>query len=320
MNAAGLILLGLMLLAALAPVALVYGAPGQTLAWFEALGRWKAGLKPDRTELADHRVHYVAGGQGPTLVLLHGFGAGHAGWLFAARHLTPHLRVIIPDLPGFGASSYHPQTDYGVDAQAQRLHQLVERLGLERFHLGGISLGGQIGAAYAARYPQKVRSLWLLAPSGVEGATRSELERRLLRGDNPLLVDTPIQFAELMELVLTKPSSLPTPILRHLARQAMRRHDANRRIFEQLMAQHTPLEERVRGLAIPTLIHWGAEDRVLHPSGADILGQRIADAEVRILPAIGHAPLAERPREVAQGYLRFLERRRQRELAGTGSG
>ena len=65
------------------------------------------------------------------------------------------------------------------------------------------------------------------------------------------------------------------------------------------------MEERIRGLAIPALVVWGAQDRVLHPGTAGILQMLLTRSEVIMMPGVGHLPMLEQPEKSALDYLRF---------------
>ncbi|MDN4481886.1 alpha/beta fold hydrolase, partial [Demequina sp. EGI L300058] len=111
---------------------------------------------------------YYEGGEGPTLVLLHGFAADKTIWLPLAEQLTPHFHVVIPDLPGWGESSRNPDAGYGVEAQAQRLQAFLAALNLQRYVLVGHSMGGAIAGVYAAEHPQGVAALALVDAYGLK--------------------------------------------------------------------------------------------------------------------------------------------------------
>ena len=89
------------------------------------------------------RYVYLEGGQGEPLLLLHGFGADKDNFVRAARFLTPHFHVIVPDQIGFGESAHPLQADYAPIAQSKRLHALMQALGIKNIHLGGSSMGGR---------------------------------------------------------------------------------------------------------------------------------------------------------------------------------
>lgn len=191
-------LLGLLILV----VASYFVFPGLILRLALRTERMTAGVTSQTLEAAGHQIVYLSGGTGEALVLLHGFGADKDNWTRVAKYLTPHFRVIAPDLPGFGESTRDRTAHYAINDQVERLHAFVTSLSLTGFHLGGNSMGGQLAGAYAARYPDQVQSLWLLAPGGVSSAQPSELAEHLKKGQKPLLVRTVEDFERLVAFAL----------------------------------------------------------------------------------------------------------------------
>ncbi len=250
------------------------------------------------------RYVYLEGGQGAPLLLLHGFGANKDNFTRVAKYLTPHFRVIIPDHAGFGESAKPPQADYGPRAQAERLRTFARALGVSKLHLGGNSMGGHIALTYAALYPNEVESLWLLSAAGVWSAPPSELRKRMTdTGENPLLVQDEDDFAQLVAMVTAKPLMIPRPFLDVVAQERIKNYALEERVFKQLAADS--VEERIRGLAVPTLIVWGQQDRVLHPGTAGILQMLLIKSEVVMMQGVGHVPMLEQPERSALDYLRF---------------
>jgi pimeloyl-ACP methyl ester carboxylesterase len=264
-----------------------------------------AGLERKEITLADGlRYVYLEGGRGAPLVLLHGFGANKDNFTRVARYLTPRYRVIVPDHVGFGESSKPPQADYAPRAQAERLRAFARALGVSKLHLGGNSMGGHIALTYAALYPKEVESLWLLNAAGVWSAPPSELRKRIKEsGENPMIVKNEDEFARLVSLVTARPLMIPRPFLDVVAQERIRNRELEQRIFKQLAADS--VEERIRGLAIPALIVWGQQDRVLHPGSAGILQMLLIRSEVVMMPGVGHLPMLEEPERSALDYLRF---------------
>ena len=159
------------------------------------LARRLLGLRQEEIEIAGTSIVYSIGGQGEPLLLLHGLGASRATFDATSATLIRHYRVLIPDLPGFGESGLAPDGDYGIDAQVEWVERFVESIGLSSFHLGGNSMGGWIAAAYAAKYSQRVKSLWLLAAAGTEEMLETEaVKARQESGDYLLLSRTIAEF------------------------------------------------------------------------------------------------------------------------------
>jgi len=251
-------------------------------------------------------LHYVylEGGRGEPLMLLHGFGADKDNFTRVARFLVPHYRVVIPDHIGFGESSHPADADYAPPAQAERLHALAAALGIVRVHLGGSSMGGHIAMTYAAAHPQEVASLWLLDPGGVWSAPPSELIKVIQQtGRNPLMARNEDEFAKVYEFAMSDPPWIPRAMLDVMARARITNFTLEEKIFAQIRDDR--LEERIKGLATPSLIVWGREDRAINVATAEVLHALLPRSQVLILDGIGHLPMLEVPRRSAEDYLRF---------------
>ena len=286
-------------------IGFVYLAPESATQLFLAIERKQAGLERKEIDLPDgsHYV-YLEGGQGEPLMLLHGFGANKDGFDRVAKYLTPKYRVIIPDHIGFAESSHPPGADYLPNAQAERLHILANSLGIKDIHLAGSSMGGQIALSYTAIYKTEVKSLWLLDTAGIWSAPESELRKTIEEtGQNPLLVRTEDEFAGLFPWVMAAPPFIPRPIMNVFAQERIRNYELEKRIFDQIAGDS--IEERVGGMATPTLIVWGDKDRTINVATAEVLHGLLPNSQVVIQPNIGHLPHLEAPERSANDYLRF---------------
>lgn len=267
--------------------------------------RRAAGLRTRIVIIDGLKIPYLDGGRGEPVVLIHGFGANKDHWPQLAKHLTHQYRVIAPDLPGFGEADRRMDLSYTVSAQIERLHEFITELRLDSFHIGGNSMGGLLAAVYAARYPQSVKSLWLLAPAGVATAQPSELMQMIGQGKNLLLVDNAEDFAALTDLCFFRPPYVPPAFQRLLAARAIADRPLQAKMFQDLFAEAVTLETTLHGVTIPTLILWGDHDRLLHVSGAEVLAAVLPKADKVIMKDMGHCPQLERPQETAEIYLRF---------------
>ncbi len=279
--------------------------PGVLLTLATQAERRAADFEQREVDIVGHRIAYLIGGEGDVLVLLHGFGADKDNWTRVAKYLTPHFHVIAPDLPGFGDSSREPKARYALDDQVDNVDAFVQALDLSAFHIGGNSMGGAIAGLYAARHPDMVKSVWLLAPGGVDTAEPSELDGLLGQGDNPLLIHTAADFERLLDFVFVEIPAIPDPIVGYLTEQAIAQRRFNEKIIQDFIANPASLESEAQKIQAPTLITWGDQDRLLHVSGAAILDALIPDSHVVIMKNIGHIPMIERPYESAQQFLRL---------------
>ncbi len=244
----------------------------------------------------------------PALVVVHGIGASKDHWPRLAALLADRVRVVAPDLPGFGESD--PGGDLSMGGQAETVAALLDALGLDRVHLAGSSMGGRVAAEIARRHPDRLRSLWLLAPAGAEGDQPSEMIEGLLAGRGiPLFARTPDEYARSVAFSMRQPPDIPRAALRVLAAESAATYDRTMAVFLQMSAEFATgptTEDLLAGLDLPTLISWGDQDRVLHPSGAATIAAGIPDATVHRLPEVGHLPMMEAAEESAEVFRAFL--------------
>lgn len=271
-----------------------------------ALERRRAGLALDTTSIPGAEMPYLEGGQGDTIVLIHGFGADKDNFMRTAAYLTRHYHVVIPDLPGFGDASRDLDGDYSITRQAANLRAFMYKLGLERVHLGGSSMGGFVAAEFAARYPELVASLWLLSPAGTAAGLNQDLERQYAEtGDLPWLIPTVESFDKLLRATTVRPYFLPHSTRRRLAIRGAADYPLHVRVMRELQNAQF-IEARFFRIETPALIVWGSGDRIHKPAGADALQAIMPNSRVIRMPGIGHLPMVEAPRRCARDYMAFL--------------
>lgn len=303
-------LLAAIVLILAAAAATLYFSPTALLATVQFVEQQMAGFSSRQVQVGDFNIHYYEGGpqDAPTVLLIHGFGADKDNWLQFSRDLTRNYHVIALDLPGFGDSSKNPDADYALNAQTERLAAFVKQLGLSQLNLVGNSMGGEIAALYAARYPQQVRSLALFANAGITSPKPSELQQILARGEpNPLLVSNAADFSRLMAFVFVTPPPMPESLKQHFAERSIANHDLNQKIFNQLIGNPVQLEAELSNIQAPTLLLWGDQDRLLDVSSIEVMKPLLKQPSVVIMQACGHAPMIERPEETLMHYQAFLD-------------
>lgn len=274
------------------------------------VSRFRAGLSSKHIGVDQIRWHYLQGnGERPTLLLLHGFGADTSCWLPIAPLLRPHLSLLIPDLPGFGESEPPEHLEFDIDTQAERLERFLTKLGVERCIVAGNSMGGYLAAALAAREPDRVRALWLLAPLGVRavrpGAVLSDIDAGNL---DQLQIESVNQFRQVVlpTMYSTHPD-LPGPLIRAMAHAAMTRKHETPRMLREARFESEPLESIATRIEVPVLLQWGEDDQVVNPAGINILQRAFGNATAALTTDCGHLPMLERPIESARLFIRFAE-------------
>ena len=169
MRSAPLLLVALA--AAVLSIGLVLAAAFPALAAVSA--RAPALIKVEETatiELGPGRIRYQrAGAPGNTMLFLHGFNNQLAAWDASWTEIAECGDAIRIDIPGYGGSTW-PTASYSIPDQAARVIAFLDTLQVSKVTLIGGSMGGSLAAWIAARYPDRVRALMLMAPSGYPGA------------------------------------------------------------------------------------------------------------------------------------------------------
>ena len=270
--------------------------------------RWQAGLGRHTIQVADHHWVYLEGGKGETILFVHGFGMEKDGWGLFPKAFSRSYRLILPDLPGFGENSRLESADYDVPSQVKRLNRFVESLGLDRFHLAGSSMGGYIAGFYASEYPEKVKSLALFNPAGVNSPVPSDMWRRHAeKGDIALLYRTKEGFEEILRLLFYRVPPVPGAFKTYFAELGASNFAFYGKVLRDLeQGGMYQLEPRLSRVEAKTLVVWGANDRILHVSGAEIFRKGLRSVKVVILDQCGHVPFFEKRPETVKIYKDFL--------------
>ncbi len=269
------------------------------------MDRTKAGFSKKSVQIGDHKIAYLEGGKGETIVLLHGFADAKDSWVRFARPLVKKYHVVIPDLPGFGDSSRIPSAVYDTGNQINRLSEFFEKLGVKPFHVVGNSLGGYLAGMYAAEYPSDVLSLCLMDTAGIANIESSDYEKSILQGVNPLIVETPEDYDRMLNFVFVTPPVIPGRIKKYLTEQSIKNREFNKKIFGEAYPG-SQLEARLPDIKARTLVLWGDTDRIFPAANVRVIKQGIPGAKVVVMKNCGHVPMSERPEEASDHYLTFL--------------
>lgn len=277
------------------------------------LGRNKAKVSEHLVQADDIRVSYLERqGDGPTVLLVHGFSANKDTWLSFIAKLPRDWHIVAPDLAGHGDSSNATDGNYQLTRQSERLYAFSQAINLPAHHIIGSSMGGGIAALYAAHYPHAVKTLALMDAAGIDGENSSDFMRSLEQGNNLLIATDKKSFEQRWQLVMNKPPFVPWPLRPAMVRLTLERADINRTIFAGMMATREYLSQQQLGellkerVTMPTLIMWGEKDRVLDVSAAHAFNDYLAQAELVIFPNIGHLPQIEIPKRSADRYTLFV--------------
>lgn len=282
-------------------------ASQSTLDSFYRIERTLSGVSEKSLQVGDHNWVYAEKGEGEVVLLLHGFAASKEVWMRMVADMPAGYRYIMPDLPGFGRSSYRADGNYDVPSQVPRLEAFVAQLGLTHFHLLGNSMGGNLALHYAAVYPQRVVTLGLFAPSGVTQPNPSPYTRAFLEhGDAKLIATSRADYMQIFNDAFVEPPYAPDFILNSLADVQVARRTEYLRMYQQFWQQRMPLEPMLPTIRMPALLLWGDQDKILDVSAAQVFKQGLPNVETVVWPNVGHAPMLEKTADSARLYAGFI--------------
>ncbi|WP_309752653.1 alpha/beta hydrolase [Novosphingobium sp.] len=237
---------------------------------------------------------------GPVLVLLHGSNASLHTWEPWVARLGAKYRIISLDQIGHGLTGPNPTDQYDGDAFVGTLDALMVKMGVSKFALAGNSMGGYVAWEYALAHGDKLTHLVLIDAAGPPEDPNKKLPIgfRIARtpGINKLaLVITPRSLFErsIHQSVSNQAIVTPASIDRYWE---LNRYPGNRAATGLRFASYAGrLRDvgRMGEIKVPTLILWGAEDKLIPVSGADWFAARIPGSVRIVYPGIGHIPMEE---------------------------
>ena len=151
----------------------------------------------------------------------------------------------------------------------------MDRLGIDRAHVAGNSMGGFVAATLALAHPERVRSLLLSDAVGVASPEPSEAEMQIRAGRNPFLLDDVADFPAFYAMTMARPPYVPGFVRAAIAADYVARRADYEEIFTDFFGVAT-LDDRLGEITAPTLVMWGEQDRLVHPSTARVWADGIA--------------------------------------------
>lgn len=268
-------------------------------------------------------VAVAEAGEGPVLVMLHGGGPGASGVSNYQQNLpslVQRFRVVLPDQPGFGGS-YRPTQD-DLDARSiteitvDALFQVLDAMGVGRFHLLGNSLGGAAAIAMAQSQPQRVSALVLMAPGGGWvpcGPTPTEGQKEMFRyfnGTGP----SEKKMASFVRTMVYDHQQFGEDVVRERYEASL--DPSHVEFYHRYNAAFgsrggmDPLWRDLHLITAPTLLLWGRDDRTITFDGAGMMLTQIRDVQLHVFGRCGHWVQLERRAEFERLVEDFLGDRR----------
>lgn len=257
-------------------------------------------LRPESIKVGHLDIHYLTGGEGEPLIVIHGGGDSGRAWLENAAELSKYYQIYLPDLPGFGRSKAVDE-DFDLSSYVTFVEDFSRSLGLGNFHLIGHSLGGGIALHYALTFPHKIRRL-VLVSSLCLGRDIAFWARVLsLPVFYRIAKKTVISVFKAIGWLVRK-SNCP---LGKLTPPSLLRMSVGKSVMTA-RGQTSVLANRLSELLMPTLLVWGANDNIVPVRHALLAAEQIPDCQVRVFQNSGHSVYRQRIHEFSDTLVRFL--------------
>jgi pimeloyl-ACP methyl ester carboxylesterase len=253
-------------------------------------------------------IHYVKAGQGPPIVLVHGFGAWSFTWRKNIKPLSKHFTVYAIDLLGFGLSDKPKDGPYSVEAQASLVAAFMRKMGLKDVTLIGNSLGGEIALLTASRYPDTVSSLVLIDSTGYRRTPDipAWAPRPLLRAGLKVLLVNRLRVINTLRLAYYNKRLISGDVVDGYY-LPVRTHG----VTEALTAMAAQLKigyakNEIAGIDKPVLIIWGEHDEIIPLVDAYKFHAALRYSQVMVIKDSGHVPQEETPDTLNRLITEFL--------------
>jgi pimeloyl-ACP methyl ester carboxylesterase len=278
--------------------------------------RFHSGFRTQEIATEGATIHVRFGGQGPAVVLLHGFGDTGDMWAPVATALAKDRSVVVPDLRGMGLSS-HPETGYDKKTQARDVAQVLDRLKIDEAALVTHDIGNMVGYAFAAQFPDRV-TRWVIIDAPLPGIgpwdeiTRSPLlwhfnfrgpdVERLVKGRERIYLD------RFWNELSANPKKIDEATRRHYA-QLYARPGAMHSAFNQFAAfaqdavDNKELAQK-GNLTMPVLALGG--DHSFGTQMAEIMRLVASDVTPGVIADSGHWVMEEQPEQTTAAIVKFI--------------
>ncbi|MBB2909959.1 pimeloyl-ACP methyl ester carboxylesterase [Streptosporangium becharense] len=251
------------------------------------------------------QLYTRSAGGGLPVVLLHAFPLSSAMWLAQREGLSAVCKVITPDLRGFGGSALGDD-EPSVDVMADDVVRLLDREGVDRAVVGGLSMGGYVTMALCRRHPDRVRGV-ILADTKAEAdpeaarANRERIAAAVLDSGTSVLVD------EVLPALVGRTTAQRRAMVFGRVRGLVQSAPPGAVAWAQrAMAARPDSFDTLRGLKVPVLVIVGEEDELTPPAVAEAMVEAVPDGRLAVIGKAGHLSAVEQPEAFNRAVSGFI--------------
>ena len=256
------------------------------------------------------KIHYTDQGNGDVILLLHGVLSSLHTFNNWANKLSESHRVIRVDLPGFGLTGPWTDNEYSINRYTEFVKEFMDKLGINKFHIAGSSLGGWIAWEFAVAMEHRIDKMILINSAGY-----------LNQGKYPwpfIIAKTPV-LNQIFNFQLV-PKFVARKILKEVIYDSriisdelvnryydLSQRKGNMRAFKTIA--NLPFKQNtdaLKKISTPTLLLWGDNDAWISSKDVDSFKNDLQNAKAIIYKEVGHIPMEEIPEKSCKDALDFL--------------
>ncbi len=249
-------------------------------------------------------------GSGDMLILMHGIGGNRTNWTEQIEAFAPHFHTLAWDARGYGDSDdYEGELDFS--DFSRDLVKVLDHFGVEKAHIGGLSMGGRIAQDFNALFPERVKSLILVSTfSGFNNFTDAEKQHFIDIRRRPLVEEgkEPKDIAPVVAKTLIGPDATEEQFQRLVDSMAALHKDSYIKTVTATTRYDRTAE--LENIAVPTLLLFGEKDGLTRPDMGEQMASRVKDCDFIVIPRAGHLVNLEQPDLFNETVLQFLLKRK----------
>ena len=245
------------------------------------------------------KLAYLEMGTGPAVVIIHGVGGHKEDWKGVAAALSATHHVFAIDMLGFGESSKTGE-DLSMPVQAAAIKALLESHGIAKADIVGNSVGGWVATTFAATYPERVRKLIIIDAAGFKA---------MFEGPPPVNFDpnNADEMQKLIDFTINGPVAKTPGLAQHAFDAYVSSGEkAITATWGKSLYASTRLEALFPKVKAPTLVLWGADDKLFPSVLCSAFSAQIPGSTCHMIPGAGHFPQIDQPDATIKAIADFL--------------
>jgi pimeloyl-ACP methyl ester carboxylesterase len=254
-------------------------------------------MKKKFIHVDDLKICYREGGEGKSILVLHGWGIDSSKYIPLLNELEGKYRVIAPDLPGFGDSE-PPKKAWGVSDYKLFVLRFLDKVKVDHFYVLAHSFGGRVAIKLGAEDRERIKKMVLTGAAGIKPKKRA---KRMILG-----IVAKVGKVALSLPVVSKLSGPARRLLYRVAREQdyMRTSGIMRPIFTKVVRED--LRAYLKDVRSKVLLLWGEDDKMTPVSDGYLMERKMPFAEIMVFKDVGHRLPYEKPKEFSDLVFSFF--------------